>query len=324
MENQVCAIGVDLGGTKIEIGLINLSGVIHDRIRLETDVKGGVQGIERQIIESTEKLKRQANFPVIGMGIGVAGQIEALSGSVRFSPNLKWHNVPLQENLSRKIKLPIIVTNDVRAATWGEWFLGSGRGCQDLICLFIGTGIGGGIVSGGRILSGDTNTCGEVGHMTVDLNGPRCTCGNLGCLEALAGGWAIAYQAKNAIRTDPERGGNVLKLAHQIELIQAKHVIESYRNGDELSKGIINQAIQALIGGAVGLVNAFNPHRLILGGGIVEGLPELISIIQEEIKKRALSAAVQRLEVLPAYLGNDSGVVGAAAMAIHQIARREG
>jgi glucokinase len=141
---------------------------------------------------------RQGASPPVG-GSGSAGQIDPEHGMVRFAPNLGWHNVPFQSDLAGALGLPVVVTNDVRAATWGEWLHGAGKGCNDLVCLFIGTGIGGGVVSGGKMLSGCSNTAGEVGHMIINLHGPPCSCGSRGCFEALAGGWAIARQAREAV-----------------------------------------------------------------------------------------------------------------------------
>jgi glucokinase len=255
----------------------------------------------------------------------VAGQITATGGVVRFAPNLNWREVPLQDRLHQALNLPVAITNDVRAATWGEWRHGAGQGADDLICLFIGTGIGGGVVSGGRMLSGCTNTAGELGHITVDINGPRCTCGHRGCLEALAGGWAIARQAREAIRNDPAAGKAFfqaagLKEPAALEEVNAKVVAAAGGAQNPLARLLVDEVARALIAGTVGLVNAFNPCRLILGGGVIQGLPELLDRIAAGIRASALNAATEGLEVLPAKLRNDAGVVGAATLAIGSFA----
>jgi glucokinase len=186
--------------------------------------------------------------------------------------------VSIQDRLTQTIGLPKVITNDVRAITWGEWLHGAGMGVNDLVCLFIGTGIGGGVVCGGRVLTGASNTAGELGHMTVDLHGPPCTCGNRGCLEALAGGWAIARRALQAINDNPAAGKALLKAAGLNQPIwpkdvNAKVVTDAARAGDPLAHLLVDEITQALIAGAVGLVNASNPSCLILGGGVLEGLP---------------------------------------------------
>ncbi len=312
------AIGVDLGGTKVEVAAVDREGSLHQRLRRATDVKDGPAAVEAEIVTAVRELLEEADEPPAGIGIGVAGQIERMNGAVRFAPNLDWHNVPLQADLGQVLDLPVVVTNDVRAATWGEWLYGSGRGFNDLVCLFVGTGIGGGIVSGGRMLSGSSNTAGELGHMTIDLHGPTCHCGNQGCLEALAGGWAIARRAQEAVAAEHAAGAALLAQVNgQLEAITARTVVEAAHSGDPLARELVKEVAQALIAGAVSLVNAFNPARLILGGGIVEGLPELVGWIKEGVYQRGLAAATTPLQVVPAQLHNEAGVVGAAALALH-------
>lgn len=308
------AVGVDLGGTKIEIARIDDTGETLDRLKIDTSTNGPA-AVEEQIITAIQGLIKKSGKIPSGIGVGVAGQVENKTGLVRFAPNLKWKNYPLQENLVRALQLPVYVTNDVRAATWGEWLYGAGKGCDDLICLFVGTGIGSGVVSGGKMLVGCSNTAGEVGHMTLDLYGPLCTCGNRGCYEALGGGWAIARKAKEALISQP--GKKLLQTADGDEnKISAKTVIHASREGDATAVAIIEEAKKAIIAGAVSLTNIFNPCRLIVGGGVIEGLPELIDEIEEGIRQRALKAATKNIEVLKALLGNHAGVTGAAAMAM--------
>jgi glucokinase len=318
MTANLWAIGVDLGGTKVEAAQVDTEGQVRQRLRRATDVKDGPAAIEAEIVTAVRELQESVGSSPAGVGVGVAGQIEPASGVVHFAPNLDWHDVPLQADLSRTLRLPVVVTNDVRAAAWGEWLHGAGQGCGDLVCLFVGTGIGGGVVSGGRMLSGCSNAAGELGHITVDLHGPLCHCGNQGCLEALAGGWAIARRAQEAIAADPAAGASMVQMAGgQQTAVTAKIVAQAAHTGDPLARELVDEVAQALIAGAVGLVNAFNPCRLILGGGVIEGLPELIDRVDQGVCERALEAASAPLQVLPAQLKNDAGVVGAAALAMH-------
>jgi len=264
-------------------------------------------------------LGQDAGRPAVGLGVGIAGQIGTSGKTVRFAPNLAWHDVPLQAALQRQLGLPVVLLNDVRAATWAEWLFGAGRGCDDLVCLFVGTGIGGGVVSGGRMLDGSSNTAGELGHVTVDLNGPRCHCGNHGCLEALAGGWAISRRVQEAVADDPLAGEALLAMANgQADGLTAELVARGAHAGDPLAGQIVTETAEALIAGAVGLINAFNPARLILGGGVIEGLPELIQHIDRGIRAKALRAAWENLQVLPAERHNDAGVIGAAALVMRR------
>ena len=203
------AVGVDLGGTKIAAALVNEQGRILKSSRLSTNVEGGASAVVAQTTELVKELAGISGSSVVGIGVGVAGQIEAESGVVRFAPNLDWHDVPLQSQLSAACSLPVVITNDVRAITWGEWLFGAGKGCDDLICAFVGTGIGGGVVINGKVVSGCSNTAGEIGHITIDLHGSKCSCGNHGCLETLAGGWGIAHQAEQAVAADPAAGAKL-------------------------------------------------------------------------------------------------------------------
>ena len=314
---QQWAMGVDLGGTKVEVAHVDAAGHLLQRLRRATDVKDGPGAIEAEIVAAVRELEANTGCPPAGVGVGVAGQIDAPDGIVRFAPNLGWRDVPLQADLAKALGLPVVVLNDVRAATWGEWQHGAGQGVDDLVCVFVGTGIGGGVVSGGRMLSGCSNTAGEVGHITIDLHGPPCHCRNRGCLEALAGGWAIARRAQEAIAADPDAGAALLRLAAgSPAAITAEHVAQAAHAGDRLGQALVDEVATALTAGAVALVNAFNPCRLILGGGVIEGMPELVECVSMGVRERALAAAGEPLQVLPAQLHGDAGVVGAAVLAM--------
>jgi len=314
------AVGVDLGGTKIAVALVNEQGRILKSSRLSTDVEGGASAVVAQITESANELAGNSESSVAGIGVGVAGQIEAQSGVVRFAPNLDWHDVPLQSQLSAACNLPVVITNDVRAITWGEWLFGAGKGCDNLICAFVGTGIGGGVVIDGNVVGGCSNTAGEIGHITIDRHGPRCTCGNRGCLETLAGGWGIAHQARQAVAADPAAGAKLLEMAAgNAQEISAKLVADAYQKGDALAQKLVDKAGEALVAGMVSLVNAFNPCRLILGGGVIDGLPELVERVRREVGEKALAAATGSLQVVSAQLDEDAGVIGAAAFALQSL-----
>ena len=311
------AIGVDLGGTKIDFGLVDETGRILHHERLETLVANGAQAIENKILDTVRSLQEKAEYPILGIGIGVAGQIDEQTGSVIFAPNLKWHNVPIRADIEKILELPVRIINDARALTMGEWQYGAGKGHQDILCVFIGTGIGGGVVSGGNLLVGGSNTFGEVGHMTIDFNGPLCTCGKKGCLESFAGGWGMAARARDAIEKNgrgPE-SQKILELAdYKVDQVTANIVVRAYHEGDPFAQEIIEQVKEALIAGCASLVNAFNPSRLILGGGLIEGMPEIIEIIDKGVRRDALKAATKSFEVVRAKLGKELGVLGSAAV----------
>ncbi len=321
MRTNQWAIGIDIGGTKIEVALVNSSGHLHDRIRVSTESQLGYEAILKRITDAIHQLCRHNGDIVPSMiGIGVSGQISKSTGIVHYAPNLDWHEVKLEDDLSAMLNRQVRICNDVRAATWGEWLYGAGKNCDDLVCVFIGTGIGGGIVSGGQMLIGNNNTAGEIGHMTIDLHGPKCHCGNKGCFEALAGGWAIERDAQAFVQADGNAGKLLLALAeNEIGNITAKTVSEAANKNDVLAIKIIDNLVDTLIAGTSTLVNAYGPSRLIFGGGIMEGMPQLIERIEKGVKEYALKSATKGLQVLKASLHNDSGVIGAAVFALQAI-----
>ena len=312
------AIGIDLGGTKTLVARVNGAGGIGRILRIPTNAARGAAAVKKMLVDAVRDLLQGAGRLPAGIGIGIAGQVDPENGRVKFAPNLGWQDEPFREDLKKALRLPVMVTNDVRAATWGEWLYGAGKGCNDLLCLFVGTGIGGGVVSGGKVLTGCSNTAGELGHITIDINGPRCHCGNRGCMEALAGGWAIARQARERVQSDPEAGTAILKRADgQADRITAKIVAASAKAGDPLALTMLDQVAVALAAGSASLVNAFNPCRIIFGGGVIEGYPRLIRKVAQGLKGRALPPALEPLRVVRSKLGPHAGVVGSAALVLH-------
>lgn len=317
MDVRKSAVGIDLGGTKLALGRVDEKGRMIESVRYDTHKAGGPGAVTGQIVEGVRRLDHAGSISVSGIGIGVAGQVDHETGTVRFAPNLDWHDVALRAEVEKACAIPVVVTNDVRAALWGEWLFGAGKGADDLICIFVGTGIGGGIVCGGRVLEGCSNTAGEIGHMTVALNGPLCNCGNRGCMESIAGGWAIARTTKERVKADPVHGGKVLEMAGgKIDDITAKTLAQAFYAGDPLAREIMNDVTDALAAGIAALVNAVNPCRIILGGGIIEGMPDLISQIDNGVRRRALRAATGCLKIAASKLGHDAGIIGAAALAM--------
>ncbi|MGW8194759.1 MAG: ROK family protein [Desulforhopalus sp.] len=321
MSSKIQAIGVDLGGTKIAAALVDKNGRITRSVKISTDVDGGPSAVKKQIVGTVRKIIDTSGCSPVAVGVGVAGQIKPGDGAVRFAPNLDWHDVPLQEDLRAELDLPVVVTNDVRAITWGEWRFGAGKGCDDLICIFVGTGVGGGIVLDGKIVDGCSNTAGEVGHIVVDMHGPLCNCGSRGCLEVFAGGLAIGKRARLVARTHPEQGAALLRLAGgRYQDVSAETVSKAYQKGDPLALHLMQEAVEALVAGVTSLVHSFNPCLFILGGGVVDGLPEIVEQVSQGVRRQCLPAATGELRVVRAKLADEAGIVGAAALAMKSFA----
>lgn len=313
MEKGTASLGVDLGGTKLYAGIVDEAGQIKTSERIKTS-QNGPMAVLADIVAIANRLASK-NEAIKAVGVGMAGQIDLKTGTVLFAPNLKWRDFPLGIELQKALQLPVHITNDVRAAAFGEWKYGAGIGCSDLLCLFFGTGIGSGVVSGGKLLVGSDNAFGEVGHMTIDIQGSLCTCGNRGCFETLAAGWGIAKRASEMLKKG-QGGESLLKLCKgDPENISATHVFEAAKSHDPISVLIIKEFKEALICGVANLLNAFNPAKVILGGGIIQGNPELVDIVQRGVTKKALKATSQHVKIVPAMLGGDAGLIGAAAMA---------
>ncbi|WP_157942155.1 ROK family protein [Salinibacter altiplanensis] len=314
--SSASTLGIDIGGTKIETALVDASGAIQARHRHPTNARQGARHVLEGIATCVEECLSQSAGEAVAAGVGVAGQVDAESGVVRSAPNLGWTDVPLQAHLHDALGLPVTVTNDVRAVTWGVWRHGAGRSIDDLVVVFVGTGIGGGVVSGGQVLAGHRGLAGELGHTTIMPYGRACHCRNRGCWEAYAGGWALEERAQEAVRTDPDAGAGLLDRAGgAVEDITGRTVHAAFEEGDPLAKRLVDATAEYLGLGLVGVVNAFNPQRVVMGGGMIEGHPPYVDRAAGVVRRRALGAAVTDLEVVASDLGGQAGVVGAATVA---------
>jgi glucokinase len=308
-------LGIDVGGTKVESALVDATGSVLTFHRHPTNADRGAYRVIDDIVECVRGCLSQASSRAAAAGVGVAGQVDTETGVVRSAPSLGWREVPLQAHLEKALDLPVAVANDVRATTRGVWRHGAGRGADDLAVIFVGTGIGGGIVSDGQVLEGAHGLAGEVGHMVLMPYGRACQCRNRGCWEAYAGGWAIGERARQAVRTDPEAGQPLVERAGDLDSATARTVHEAHREGDPLAARIVDATAEYLGIGLASVVNAVNPERVVLGGGVIEGHPPYVDHARQIVQKRALEAATDALEVVTSELGDRAGTVGAATTA---------
>ncbi len=310
-------LGIDIGGTKVGVALVDVHGNVLSSDRFPSGIEMAPDDFIGQTLLLARQLKSATGAEIDAVGVGAAGQIEPVTGVVRESPNLvQLGNFPLKARLEGAFNVPAFVTNDVRAAAFGEWQRGAGRGVSDMVALFVGTGVGGGIIHDNRVVAGATGTAGEIGHITIDMDGAPCRCRNRGCLESLAGGWAIALRAQQAIASNPREGTAILDLCGgQADSIAASTVSQAFHNGDPLAGRIVEETARALAAGITSMVHAFNPRMVVLGGGVIEGTPELIDMAKQQVFQSALPAATGPLEIVKAHLGGDAIVIGAALMA---------
>lgn len=310
------AVGVDLGGTKILSALVDEGGVVHQRHRMATPQQGpeSVVAAIASSVQTGLQGSRAGEGDVVGVGVGAPGPLDPRSGVVFQPPNLAgWYNVPLADLLRRRLELPVFVENDANAAALGEWWVGAGRGVHDLVYITVSTGIGGGLIINDALVHGVSGTAGEIGHITIDIHGPRCVCGNTGCLEVLASGKAIARMAREAIAA--RRSTKVLELAGgDTERITAEVVATAARQGDAVAREIFDQA-GTYVGVAVAsVVNLLNPAKVVIGGGVSKAGDLLFAPVRRTVRERAFERPARDAEIVPAALGDDVGVVGAAAV----------
>lgn len=309
-------LGIDLGGTKVELALVDPDGRRSAAHRRVTDSAGGPARVIEDVVAAARDVLARSESPVGAVGVGVAGQVDGRGGVVRSAPNLRdWRDVPLAHSLEDALGVPVAVTNDVNATTLAEHAFGAGRGADDLVVLFVGTGVGGGAVANGRLVEGFGGYAGELGHLTIVVDGRLCSCGNLGCLEAYCGGWAIAERAREAVDAAPEAGKRLLALAGSRADVTAATVDRAADEGDPLARRLVEETSHYLGAGLIGIVHAFNPRRVVLGGGVIAGMPDLIAAAAAEVREHAMAVFLEDLEIVPAALGAEAGVVGAALFA---------
>ncbi len=250
--------------------------------------------------------------------MAAAGVIDSERGLITTSPNLPgWCNIPLRDTVKEKYRVATFLINDASAAALGEQHFGAGKGIKDLLYLTVSTGIGGGIIISGKLYSGVCGSAGEIGHTTIDVNGPRCSCGNIGCLETLASGTAVAREAIRRI-SHGEKSSLAGMVSGKIEDITAEEVDIAAAGGDSLAREVILQAATYLGVGMVNLVDIFNPEMIIVGGGMAKMGDRLLNPARRVVMERAFRLPAQAVRIVPAQLGDDAGVIGAAVFAFQQ------
>jgi glucokinase len=302
-------VGVDVGATKIAAGVISPEGRVLRRVRSPTarTSRELLSGIIRAVSEVGD------GFEVEAACVAVPGLLLARESMIVHSPNLPAiEGIRLKSELEPEIKLPITVENDNSAAAWGEFRFGAGRGASHLVFVGLGTGIGGGIVLNDQLLRGAQGAAGELGHVTIHPTGPRCACGNRGCLEALASGSAIGRRARVVASEKPNSA--LGRLATERKVL-GEDVTSFARKGDEASLSVLEESGRWLGIGLAGFVNVFNPEAIVVGGGAMGAGELMLAGARQEVRARALPPARDLVEVREATLGPDSGVLGAAALA---------
>ncbi|WP_394237206.1 ROK family glucokinase [Niallia oryzisoli] len=307
-------VGVDLGGTTIKMAFISMDGEIKHSWEIATDTSEKGRQIPASISRSIdEKLAEfmKTKDRLIGIGIGAPGPVNEDDGSLEVAVNLGWENFPLQEILERETSLPVAVENDANVAALGEMWKGAGNGAKNLLCVTLGTGVGGGIIVNGEIVHGTNGAGGEIGHITsVPIGGAPCNCGKKGCLETIASATGIVRLAKEELLTASEDS-----LLRDYKGITAKLVFDAAKEGDKLANRVIEQVVFHLGLALANLANGLNPEKIVIGGGVSKAGGALLEPLKTAFTPFAFPRVAQGVEIVPATLGNQAGVIGAAWLA---------
>lgn len=307
-------LAIDLGGTQIRAALVTPDLRVHARRAIPTADERGVQSVVARICELAATTRANASIEglpaPIGISISSPGPLDPWRGLVVSPPNLAgWHDVPLAAAVEDSMDLPTFLERDTNVAVLAEWRYGAAKGTSNAVYITVSTGIGGGIVSGGRPIVGPDGTAGEVGHMTVDIDGPECACGGSGHIEAIASGTALAKAAQGLLAdgTAPV----LARLAASGADVDAKLLARAADEGDAACVEVLERAWLAIGAGCASLVNLLNPEVIVIGGSIAEHRPRLFDVAREQIVRRAFGVPARRVRVVLAELGDDVSLIGA-------------
>lgn len=312
-------IGIDFGGTFIKGAVISESGVLICKEKVPTRSKGGDYSV---IISDMAKLvgslEKSSGKAITAIGIGSPGAIDSANGVVIYNNNIGWRNVPVCAELSGLTNLPCFVANDANVAALGEKYYGSGKSYDDIIFLTLGTGVGGGIVIGGKLFEGYKSVGAEVGHAVIKMGGEACACGRRGCFEAYASATALIRRTKRAMQADPD--SILWQLCDgDLNAVDGKTAFDGMRAGDKTSVRVVRTYIRYLSEGVLNLCNEFRPQAVILGGGICAEGETLLVPLRKRVNKYIYGGvSYAPVDILTASLGNDAGVYGAARIAIEK------
>lgn len=313
--------GVDLGGTTINTGVVSFDGQrVLGLHTAPTQADRGPKYVVDKIIGMVRESMRIASDEealdddaIVGIGVGSPGPLDRATGTVIETPNLGWRNFPLRDLIANAVGLPAELDNDANAATIGEWWVGAGKDVESMVGVTLGTGIGGGIVLGGKLYHGASDVAGEIGHMSIDSTGRKCKCGNYGCLEAYASGPAIAARAVEGLQTGEESLLPEL-VEGELSRITAETVYEGIVAGDAFAREVMRDTAKFLGSGLANLINILNPDMIVISGGVTRAGDHLLEPLRNEVRRRAFRPAFESCEIVTSELGTSAGVIGAACV----------
>jgi len=311
-------VGVDLGGTKILAGVFDPQLNCLGRNKISTKSERGADEVIDRIARCVRDAVDECDLDVKqlrGVGVGAPGAIDVSSGRVIFAPNLQWQNVPLKKMLEKDLDVPVSIENDGNSAMLGVYETELQSKPRHVIGIFIGTGIGGGIIVDGKLYSGYNGTAGEIGHMVIEVGGPKCNCGNQGCFEALASRTAIFRKITAAVK-DGQKTLLTDMLGPELNDLRSGDLRKAIRKGDSFVEKVVEEAAEYTGIAVANFINIFNPQTIVLGGGVIDALgDEMMAIIVETAEDYAMSGTSKGIEIVASKTGDDAGIIGAAVLA---------
>ncbi len=310
-------IGIDIGGMSIKIGLVNLDGKIIDRVSLKTDktpteaILKMIEHIKKLLINNKIKLQE-----LLGIGIGCPGSVKSEQGIIDFLPNLGWENVDIASKFNAEFGVKVKISNDANVATLAEAKYGCAKGYESCVMFTIGTGVGGGVIINGKLFEGSFSQGSELGHVTLIMNGEKCSCGRRGCIECYTSATALINQTKEKML---ENKDSVMwrYVGHDIENVDGKTAFECSKLGDESAIEVRDKYIEYLGESLLNMFNIFRPQIFIIGGGISAQGEYLTNLLEQYCDKFDYGyRRATRTKIVTAKLGNDAGIIGAAALLI--------
>lgn len=311
-------VGVDLGGTKILAGVFTTSLKCVGRSKMSTKAERGPEAVIERIAHCVQDAVDECDLnlkQVKGMGIGAPGSVDAENGKVMFAGNLGWKDVALKKELEKQLQLPVFLQNDCNSCTLGVHEVELEGKPRNMVGLFLGTGIGGGLILDGKMYSGFNRTAGEVGHMVLEVNGPKCSCGNRGCWEALASRTALFRQVQEAVK-EGQKTVLTEMLGNDLKNLRSGDLRKAIKQGDKLVEHIVEEAAKYTGIAVANLINVVNPEVVVLGGGLMDALEnEMMHVVIETAREHAFPGADKGVKILPSKLGDDAGITGGAVLA---------
>ena len=311
-------VGVDLGGTKILAGVFTNSLKCIGRSKMSTKTERGAGAVVERVAHCVQDAVDECDLDikqVRGVGIGAPGSVDPENGKVMFAGNLGWKDVSLKKELEKQLQLPVFLQNDCNICTLGVHEVELEAKPSNMIWIFLGTGIGGGLIIEGRLYSGYTRTAGEVGHMVLEVNGPKCTCGNRGCWEALASRSALFRQVQEAVK-DGQKTVLTEMLGSDLKDLRSGDLRKAIKQGDKFVEHIVEEAAKYTGIAVANLINVLNPEVVVLGGGLMDALEdEMMPVVVESAREHAFPGSDKGIKILPSKLGDDAGITGGAVLA---------